>query len=825
MLTLKSITNTGIETYMIDYLRDFIFKSKRIDMIVSFLKSSGIELLRPELEYIRTNKIPFRLITGTYLGITEPAALYKLKSILNGQGEVYFFDDQSVSFHPKAYFFDAEAGRSVFVGSSNISRSALSEGVEWNYHIEEATDPVGYNHFRTQFESILKRKTILLTDEVLKNYSVSWIKPKIDFEINHTPQIESVFQAADPNDQYSVSRLFKPNDAQIEALYELNRIRKMGANKGLVVAATGVGKTYLAAFDSLASDRVLFVAHRDEILRQAARTFKSLRPDASISFIGLGQKSHESDLVFASVQTLTKRSLLESMKKDAFDYVIIDEFHHASADSYREILEYFEPRFLLGLTATPHRLDNQDIFALCDYNVAYEVDVFSAIEKGWLVPFRYYGIYDDTVDYSQIPINGGNYNEKALEKALSINIRADLILKHFKKYRAQHVLAFCATIAHAEAMAKAFNENGITSMAVHSGSDNRVEAIEQLRSGRIQVIFTVDLFNEGVDIKEIDQLLFLRPTESPIVFLQQLGRGLRKHATKKSLIVLDFIGNHKKIHLLPQLFSSKKFGRSVSNLRDLKSGVTIPEDCTIDFDFQIIDIYEKQATQRRTLLESLTNEFMEIQSNLGRVPTRVDLIRMMRDDVYEWMRKNSKMNCFKDYITFLESMGVKTGLSFDHYTLGREFVKMLENTSMSKLYKIPVISAFLEMSLSETSKSKLRLKLTVTQEEMLQSFKSFYLSDGQNALDMYQHVGTREFKTWSNEQYLRTIYDNPVKFLCQTHPDFFELEGRTLKLNQGLINFSEDNLVVSHIKDVLEFRRLEFLRNRLLKLENELYGE
>ncbi|MDO9592369.1 MAG: hypothetical protein Q7I98_04140, partial [Erysipelotrichaceae bacterium] len=335
--------------------------------------------------------------------------------------------------------------------------------------------------------------------------------------------------------------------------------------------------------------------------------------------------------------------------------------------------------------------------------------------------------------------------------------------------------------------------------------------------------FTVDLFNEGVDIKEIDLVLFLRPTESPIVFLQQLGRGLRKCPSKKSLTVLDFIGNHKKIYLLPQLFSSRRLDHPVTNLRDLKPGKGIPEECMIDFDFQIIDLYEKQAAQKRTLEETLKQEFRHIQDTLGRIPMRVDMIRMMRDDLYDWMRKNSRLNCFKNYIDFLESMGIVTGLKTENYSVALEFIKTLENTSMSKLYKIPVVMAFFNNDANETLKPNELFTLVATEEALYQSFKSFYESSGQNALDMYQHAGTRDFKTWRRDQYLKTIYDNPVKFLCRTHPDFFEMEGSKLKLNDGLGAFLKDEIFVRHIRDTLEFRRLEFLRNRLLKQEHELY--
>ena len=246
--------------------------------------------------------------------------------------------------------------------------------------------------------------------------------------------------------------LFEPKGAQIEALYALNNTREEGFDKALIVAATGIGKTYLAAFDSKDSQRILFVAHREEIIKQAARSFKNVRNSEDIGYFFNSTKDKDKSMIFALVQTLGKDEYLneEYFKKDYFDYIIIDEFHHAVSNNYRKIIDYFTPKFLLGLTATPERLDSKDVFSLCDYNTVYEIRLCDAINKGYLVPFRYYGIYDDTVDYTNVEFKNGKYVEKQLEEALMFNKRAELILNHYKKYNSKRALGFCTSKRHAE---------------------------------------------------------------------------------------------------------------------------------------------------------------------------------------------------------------------------------------------------------------------------------------------------------------------------------------------------------------------------------------
>jgi len=295
----------------------------------------------------------------------------------------------------------------LYIGSSNISKSALTDGVEWNYRLVKSLSPDDFDKFEKEFDYIYKNQSDLVTDEKLKQYASIWKRPRILKKIDKEEKEESTEKV-------------EPRGAQIEALYELKKAREEGIDKGMVVAATGVGKTYLAAFDSLEFNRVLFLAHRKEILEQAYESFKNVRPNSNMSFFIGDRKVTEGDIVFASVQTLSKDQYLtdEYFPKDYFDYIVVDEFHHAAANTYSKIISYFKPKFLLGLTATPYRMDNRDIYEICDDNVIYEINLKDAINRDLLVPFKYYGIYDDT-DYEKIDYRNGKYDVEQLERALS----------------------------------------------------------------------------------------------------------------------------------------------------------------------------------------------------------------------------------------------------------------------------------------------------------------------------------------------------------------------------------------------------------------------
>lgn len=802
-MNLKCIT--GYDNYLYKELKQSFQKAKKIDIIVSFLMESGVKLLKKDLLELKKKNIPVRILTGNYLNITQPSALYLLKYIMENNVDLRFYNDTSRSFHPKAYIIEYEDGGDVFIGSSNISKSALTGGIEWNYRIDKNNQIDDYNNFKEVFENLFLNHSIIIDDKELESYSKQWKKPKIARNMKDICVQEE-----------KVIKLFEPRGAQIEALYELKKTRVEGNDKALIVAATGIGKTYLAAFDSKNFNKILFVAHREEILKQAYTTFQTIMPNKNSGFFMNSLKDNEVDILFASVQSLGKEIYLreEFFQKDYFDYIIIDEFHHAVSSNYQNIINYFEPKFMLGLTATPERLDNKDVFSICDYNVVYEVNLKSAIEKDWLVPFRYYGIYDDSINYEEIEFKNGKYNEKQLEEALSINKRATLVFNNYKKYKSKRALGFCSSKAHAEYMAKFFNENGIKSCSVYSGNEGKFNeerntAIKKLLKEELQIIFSVDMFNEGLDIKNIDMVLFLRPTESPTIFLQQLGRGLRKDKNKRYLNVLDFIGNYKKAHLIPLLLNGKN-KQNTFELSTIPKEEDFPEDCFIDFDFRIIDLFEKMNKETEKFEDVIIREYFKIKEDLRKVPSRLEMFIHMDPDIYINMKRKSSLNIFKDYLGFLNKIGELNKQQFEIInTSAHLFIKMIETTSMSKTYKLPVLLAFYNNG---------NLKTNINDDDLYNLFKEFY-KKASNKVDMLRDKSTQNFMSWNKNEFVGLARRNPIKALLKNSGDFFNEKDNLLFLDNKIIKYIDNIQFSLEIKDAIEFRIKEFYKNRLEKRE------
>ena len=798
----EEVTNsiTGNKQYLINRLKTSIKNATTIDIIVSFLMESGVKLLLQDLKEALNRGVKIRILTGNYLKITQPQALYLLKSELKDKVDLRFYNNPNKSFHPKAYMFHNPIDSEIYIGSSNISRGALTSSIEWNYRFLKSTAPNDFKVFYDTFEDLFNNHSLIITDEVLKDYSKQWTRPNIYKDIEKEESKED-----------NVINIFEPRGAQIEALYSLEKSREEGFDKGLVVAATGIGKTYLSAFDSAKYNKILFVAHREEIIKQAAQSFKNVRNSDDIGFFYSNQKDTKNSFIFALVQTLGKEQYLneEYFSKDYFDYIIVDEFHHAVSSNYKKIIDYFTPKFLLGLTATPERLDSKDVFALCDYNMVYEVRLKDAINKGWLVPFRYYGIYDETVNYEHIDYKNGKYDDKQLEEALMLNKRGEVILNHYLKYNSKRAIGFCASRHHAEYMAKVFNENNIPSAAVYSGekgeySEERNIALSKLTSGELKVIFSVDMFNEGLDVPAIDMVMFLRPTQSPTIFLQQLGRGLRKFKDKKYLNVLDFIGNYKKANLVPFLLSGKEY--SASECKKNKQGdYEFPEECIVDFDFRIIDIFKKQAEREMRVKDKVKEQFEIVSQMLGYRPSRVELFTYIDDEVYQNIRSKA-MNPFSNYLEYIKE---NDKLTHDEEILynsrGREFINMIETTSMSKTYKMPVLLAFYNDG---------DVKMEISEDDIYKSFYNFYRK-GSNKVDMLKDKGTREFETWDKKKYVSLANNNPIKFLLKTHGEFFkEKEQCLIALQDDLKDIISNEAFKKHMKDSIDFRVESYYKNR-----------
>lgn len=802
---------TGDTDHLLIKLKESFKKAISIDIIVAFLMESGVKLLKDELKEIADKGIPIRILTGNYLNITQPQALYMLKEIMGKKVDLRFYNVPNRSFHPKAYIFEYSEGGDLYIGSSNISKSALTYGIEWNYRINKQKNCETFNSFKSTFEDLFINHSVIIDEEVMKKYSDSWIRPKLYKQIEIEENLNKNIQDNLPQNESNIIELYEPRGAQIEALYELNKKREDGYDKGLVVAATGIGKTYLAAFDSRNYNRILFVAHREEIIIQASSSFKNVRPDKSIGFFYGENKDTSSDFIFATVQTLGKQEYLNDkyFAKDEFDYIIIDEFHHAAAGNYKNIIDYFKPKFLLGLTATPDRMDNKDVYSLCDNNIAYEVRLKTAINKGWLVPFRYYGIYDELVNYETIEYKNGKYDDKQLETALMINKRAELIISHYKKYKSKRALGFCSSRRHAEFMAEYFLNKGVNACAVVSdsispASIDRKTAVNKLCKGELQIIFSVDMFNEGLDIPAVDLVMFLRPTESPTIFLQQLGRGLRKSKDKKYLNVLDFIGNYKKANLIPYFLTGS--GKSTERNMVIPNEEQYPEDCFVDFDFRLVDIFNKMEQQEKKLQDLIIDEFYRIKNDLEHRPSRVELITYIENDIYYRIKNASGKNPFRNYFRFLKNINELENEEIQLLgTKAESFINMIENTSMSKTYKMPVLLAFYNYG---------DFKIRVNEEDIYKSFKTFY-EKGSNAVDLLNQKSTEDFKNWNKKQWYKLAKDNPLKFLAKTENEFFYFDENEYCINQELKSFAKNEAFLKNFIDAVELRTREYYKNRV----------
>ena len=524
------------------------------------------------------------MIASVYTGSTEKRALDEIVR-LGGRVKVSFETDQT-RLHAKAWLFERQTGfHTAYIGSSNLTRSALVEGLEWNVRVSASDNSAIVDRVRATFEQYWNDPAFLSYDPAVNGDALE----------------SALDQQRSPVPTSSVERLvaldldLQPQPHQAQMLEELAAERSRGHTRNLVVAATGTGKTWVSAFDykrlrEQGNERLLFVAHRDEILRQSQLVFQLVTKDASFGerFIG-GERPDSMDHVFASIQSLHR--VIDQVDPTRWDVVIIDEFHRAEAATYRRLLNRVRPRYLVGLTATPERADGESVLHWFDNRIACEVRLWQALEQGLLSPFHYFGSHDGT-DLRGLTFSRGQYAVGELEATYVTNReRATRILQVVERQVASpssmRALGFCVSVAHARFMAERFNAAGLKAVALHGGSasDERVLAVTQLRQGLIQAIFTVDLFNEGVDIPEVDTILLLRPTESATVFLQQLGRGLRRTDGKAVLTVLDFIGQAHREYRFDVRYQALVGGTRLQLARAVEEGFPItPPGCAIRLD-------------------------------------------------------------------------------------------------------------------------------------------------------------------------------------------------------------------------------------------------
>lgn len=482
--------------------------------------------------------------------------------------------------------------------------------------------------------------------------------------------------------------IIQPRESQIEALIELEKTIQEGYNKALIVMATGTGKTYLSGFFSKGFKKILFVVHREEILFQSKESFQLLFPNKKTGLYYSMQKDFDSDIIFASIYTLSNKRHLQKFSPEHFDLIVIDEFHHSAAKSYQNLINYFKPQFLLGITATPDRLDGKDIYAICDGNVAYKINFIEAIQRNWLCPFHYYGVYDD-IDYSQIRWLGNRYDDTELVKFQLKEEVAEKIFNAWQKFKGSQSLAFCSSIQQAEYLLEFFKTKNIKCAAIHSRSIiKRSEAIQLITNNSIEIIFTVDLFNEGVDIPSIDTLLFVRPTESLTVFTQQIGRGLRLHNNKEYCVIIDLIGNYKNANLKFSIFSSEG---NLENKDKNQIIPKVPESCKFDIDLKAINLLKELSKKKQPRKEKLKHSYFNLKNELGRRPTYLELHLKGEEPAISYKQE------FKSYFSFLDWSNELNEIEKIIFNRYQNWIFDVENTGMTKSYKMVLLKYLLDI--------------------------------------------------------------------------------------------------------------------------------
>ena len=723
------------------YLKQELLSCKKFYFIVSFIRYSGIQLLISVLDELEEKGVCGEIITSVYLNITDSKALKKLLEYKNIKVKIY--NNSSESFHTKAYFFEKEKYHSVIIGSSNISQSALYSAEEWNVKLTNSSFFDIFGKSLKQFETLWKsNEAIELTEDFVREYE------------NYKKSI-SIQGTFDYRKSKEKKNHFEPNSMQKKALEKLIATREKGNKKGLVIAATGTGKTFLAAMDiknfynnksnvengieklfnnhktnkeNIKNGKILFIAHREELLENAMNVFSKILNIHKQNFgrIFAGKKEFDKKMVFATIQSL--RNCYEEFEREHFDYVVVDEFHHSSSDSYVKVLEYFEPQFLLGLTATPKRMDGKDILELCDYNVVEEINIKEALEEDLIVPFHYFGINDYLVDYSKIPYRNGKYDEKKLLENLMLNRRTDYIVEKIKKFGFDgdklSGVAFCQNIEHAFFMKEEFKKKGYKAdtITAQTNSNKRTEILEKFKNKEIEILCVVDILNEGIDIPTINLLLFLRPTMSSTIFIQQIGRGLRKAKNKDFVTIIDFIGNHKKDYLLINYFSSEVdnkdtlFTKKEKIINEIKNQFSnIPKSCYVELDRicqnRIIEKIEKINFSSKNILKEM---YLDYKAEIGKsedeflqvadFDTNIELFQelclkmhsfynaqLQFEDSKIFKNENEKNPLNKTEIEFLEYLEKKltlvepfTFLIIDYLATGKEYIN---NNDLLNKYK------------------------------------------------------------------------------------------------------------------------------------------
>lgn len=792
------------EITFLDKIKDNLRHCKSFDFSVSFIKKAGLVLLFKDIEAAVERGCKGRIITSTYQNFTD---IESLKSFYALMGRCSNFqchldyesfhgtDYSTLGYHSKGYLFEFDDHRELVIGSSNITRYALLKNIEWDVSVKDYFVNGAY-------------------DDALKEFEEKWSATELlnaELIVKYAQRLSYAIERWDMDYDLSASKI-KPNYMQKKALKELNRYRAIGVNRALTIASAGSGKTYLAAFDALNFNpkRLLYIVYEGSILRKSLETFQEVfGKNVSYGIYSGTSKESDADFVFATNITMCKT--LELFSKNEFDYIIIDECHHATAETYKKIIGYFEPEFLLGLTATPERLDNQDVFELFDHNVPYELRLRDAIANDLVVPFKYFGIRDKLVDYGLT----GN-EERRMIAQIAKEDHCDFIAEQIEKHRPQgklKALAFCRNVTHARMMCEALGERYHTAyLTGRNDIGERVRSYNDLQNDghNLEILFTVDILNEGVDIPGVNMVLFLRPTESTTIFIQQLGRGLRKYTNKEYVTVLDFIGNSYKrsVQIAFALGSlSENFVMEKRLLASLvKDDFTALDLADYGVEIHIDDLSKEEILEyidkeNFNALKYLKQDYFNFKKYIGSefYPRHVDYINNdCAPDLIRFMsiKTRGKKNC--SYYNFLRGIGeenlpvfTEKQIDFINYLSGLlPLVRVHEYQIVKLLIDGPKTYREIEMYLTETvqgfvpaelehaltylqfvEKDKDILRLSVPMDDQLLEYVQDLIEYGliRYVIDNGNETG---FKLWLNyrmDQVQLKLLKNPGNIMVGTY--------------------------------------------------------
>ncbi|MBY0223861.1 DUF3427 domain-containing protein [Sporosarcina aquimarina] len=615
------INNEKKNNYVLNTIQEELASSEDFLFSVAFITESGLATLKSLFFDLEKKGVTGRILTSTYLYFNQPKVFKELMKLTNIEVRLTTLK----GFHSKGYIFKHRTHYSLIVGSSNLTAHALKVNYEWNVKLTSHENGDIVHHFKNQFEEVWAGSE-LLTEKWIESYEAKY---------NENADKTIAGQVIDMPEQYTTNAIEEslkiiPNTMQQAALLQIQVVRDEGKDKGLVISATGTGKTYLSAFDvrNFAPKHMLFIVHREQILNKAKNDFQRILGGISEDFgLYVGEsKQVDKKYLFASIQTLSKPENLSQFDPADFDYILIDEVHKAGAASYQRVIDYFKPKFLMGMTATPERTDDFNIYELFDYNIAYEIRLQEALEEDMLCPFHYFGVTD-------FEHNGEEIDDATLLSKLVTEERVNHILEKINYYgfsgESVKGLMFCSRKNEAVQLSQALNEKGLRTVALlgdHS-PEEREHQISLLENGFLDYILTVDIFNEGIDIPCINQVVMLRQTQSSIIFIQQLGRGLRKHESKSYVTIIDFIGNYKNNYLIPVALSGDQSLNKDNIRRYTKDTSYIKGVSTINFEeIAKKKIFSSINQSNLTALKILRDAYKDLKKRIGRIPYLYDFV-------------------------------------------------------------------------------------------------------------------------------------------------------------------------------------------------------